>query len=160
MFPEVLEAFPPASFDAVCLFQILEHVADPMRLLQELTRLVRPGGILVVAVPDYCGPSGLFFADALTQLPPHHLSLWRASALRAGARRLGLKVRTLRREPLGDYLYDPYLPPILENRLGLWGRAQAPRLARFLRRAGIRTVPFLRGHSIYVVLQGTLRSTN
>ncbi len=39
--------------DAVLLMEVLEHVPDPLRLLQECARVLRPGGHLCVTVPQY-----------------------------------------------------------------------------------------------------------
>jgi SAM-dependent methyltransferase len=36
--------FPPESFDAVCLFQVLDHISDPVGLLEECLAVLRPGG--------------------------------------------------------------------------------------------------------------------
>jgi 2-polyprenyl-3-methyl-5-hydroxy-6-metoxy-1,4-benzoquinol methylase len=43
---------PDDSFDAVCSFQVLEHVEDPDAYLAEARRLLRPGGQLLLATPD------------------------------------------------------------------------------------------------------------
>jgi SAM-dependent methyltransferase len=43
---------PDASFDTVCSFQVLEHVADPDAYLAEAKRLLAPGGELLLATPD------------------------------------------------------------------------------------------------------------
>lgn len=44
---------PDASIDfAMCNF-VLEHVADPFALIDELIRLVRPGGTILLAVPSF-----------------------------------------------------------------------------------------------------------
>jgi SAM-dependent methyltransferase len=43
---------PDGSFDVVCSFQVLEHVADPDAYLAEARRLLRPGGVLLLATPD------------------------------------------------------------------------------------------------------------
>lgn len=39
-------------FDAVTCLDVIEHVLDPRRLLQELARLLRPRGILVLTTPN------------------------------------------------------------------------------------------------------------
>jgi 2-polyprenyl-3-methyl-5-hydroxy-6-metoxy-1,4-benzoquinol methylase len=43
---------PPASFDNITLFHVLEHVPEPMRLIHRCCQLLRPRGVLVVAVPN------------------------------------------------------------------------------------------------------------
>lgn len=44
------------SYDAVFCMEVLEHVVDPMPLLAEFARLLRPGGTLIVSVPIETGP--------------------------------------------------------------------------------------------------------
>jgi SAM-dependent methyltransferase len=41
------------SADAVCLFNVLQHLADPLRALGEARRLLRPGGIVAVRTNDH-----------------------------------------------------------------------------------------------------------
>jgi SAM-dependent methyltransferase len=41
--------YPDASIDAVVLPQILEHCPQPERMLDEASRVLRPGGVLVVS---------------------------------------------------------------------------------------------------------------
>ena len=36
--------FAPESFDAVCLFQVLDHISNPVDVLQECLAVLRPGG--------------------------------------------------------------------------------------------------------------------
>jgi 2-polyprenyl-6-hydroxyphenyl methylase/3-demethylubiquinone-9 3-methyltransferase len=38
--------FEPASFDAVCLMDFLEHVESPNTAIAEATRVIKPGGLL------------------------------------------------------------------------------------------------------------------
>jgi SAM-dependent methyltransferase len=44
------------GFDAVSLISVLEHLPDPLAALRELRRLVRPGGVLCLEVPDTLRP--------------------------------------------------------------------------------------------------------
>ena len=65
---------PAESFDAVTLWHVLEHVTDPGILLGEIHRLLRPGGVLLVSVPNFGSPearasgAGWFHLDV-----PRHL---------------------------------------------------------------------------------------
>lgn len=42
----------PRRFDYVILCHVLEHVPEPIRFLNEIGALLRPGGIALLAVPD------------------------------------------------------------------------------------------------------------
>ena len=44
--------FDDASFDAVVAGELLEHVRFPDRLLEEVRRVLRPGGVFVGSVPN------------------------------------------------------------------------------------------------------------
>jgi ubiquinone/menaquinone biosynthesis C-methylase UbiE len=45
--------FADASFDAARVERALQHVEDPARVLAEMARVVRPGGIIVASEPDW-----------------------------------------------------------------------------------------------------------
>lgn len=47
-----LEGIPPSSFDWVYSSHCLEHLPDPLRALHRWWEVLRPGGRLLVAVPD------------------------------------------------------------------------------------------------------------
>lgn len=67
--------FPDQSFDVVVMWHVLEHVSDPRPTLAEVSRILRPGGIFLVAVPNFGSPearltkAGWFHLDI-----PRHLS--------------------------------------------------------------------------------------
>ena len=52
-----LEKIGDATFDYLVAAHVLEHIDDPIRALKNWTRVVRPGGHIVIAVPDkrFCG---------------------------------------------------------------------------------------------------------
>lgn len=51
-----------ASFDAIICIEVFEHLPDPIKAVQEFSRLLRPGGSLILSAP-YC---------SLTHLAPFH----------------------------------------------------------------------------------------
>ncbi len=46
------EFTPTGEYDAVLCLHVLEHVADPLALLQRIHSWLRPGGVLVTVVPN------------------------------------------------------------------------------------------------------------
>lgn len=53
-------AFPSESFDVVTLWHVFEHLPEPRNELAEIQRILRPGGLLVIEVPN-CGSMGFRF---------------------------------------------------------------------------------------------------
>src|SRR4030081_1993512 len=45
--------FPDASFDVVMMNQVIEHVSDQRAVMREAARVVRRGGLIYVACPNY-----------------------------------------------------------------------------------------------------------
>jgi len=60
------------EFDAVCLFQVLEHVIDPRTFIQSCAACLRPGGYLLASTPNHGRASLQAFEQAM-DLPPHHM---------------------------------------------------------------------------------------
>ena len=58
------------SVDLAVLNQVLEHVADPGALLDELARLVRPGGLLTVETWDRSSPVARVLGSSWQQVSP------------------------------------------------------------------------------------------
>jgi SAM-dependent methyltransferase len=86
VFPGYAEALPDEirgrSFDVVSMTHVLEHCLDPLRALRNVAALVRPGGTLVVEVPNNAaviaqraGPAW-FYCDA-----GRHLNFFTAKSL-------------------------------------------------------------------------------
>jgi len=85
---------PPESFDVATIWHVLEHVPDPGAVLHKLHALLRPGGILVVAVPNEenfflrqrFGQAKTSPFDPLTFGGEIHLTHFRPSTLRSTLR--------------------------------------------------------------------------
>ncbi len=53
--------FGGQQFDLVVHWGVLEHFSDPAPLLKLSADLVRPGGSLLLSMPNMCGPCGYFW---------------------------------------------------------------------------------------------------
>jgi SAM-dependent methyltransferase len=97
--------FDAASFDVVILGAVLEHLYNPNETIKEISRILRPGGVLFVDVPN---ESGLYFkiGNAYQKLrgrqwsvnlaptfEPFHVFGFNAKSLRALLAKHGLRVR-------------------------------------------------------------------
>jgi SAM-dependent methyltransferase len=67
--------FPAEHFDAITLWHVLEHLADPRVLLAEARRILKPQGVLLVGVPNFGGWEARFCRDKWFHLDvPRHLT--------------------------------------------------------------------------------------
>lgn len=101
-------AFEPESVDAISLFDVLEHLLDPVRTLRACTRLLRPGGIVFLYVPNYDSASRLLMGkDAHFIWPTHHLNYYTPATIGHLMAREGLETVYLATEGLdvADYLW-------------------------------------------------------
>ena len=89
---EAAIALAGRRFDFVLAFHCLEHVADPVALLESMRHWAGPAGRVLFSVPF----SPMFFErrwfDPLNH-PPHHLTRWNARALARLAERCGTTAR-------------------------------------------------------------------
>lgn len=102
---ETLEAHAethPEAYDVAAAFHVIEHVADPLGHVRRMIRLLKPGGLLVLAAPLH--PSPLTEIPNLPlNMPPHHVTWWNPSALRALAEAAGLEVVEARSLPASPH---------------------------------------------------------
>ncbi len=93
----------PASYDVVTSFQVLEHIADVRSFVESNLKLLKPGGKMVVGVPN-SNPYifGFHLYDPLN-LPPHHMGLWHANALKGLAREFDLNVVKIGIQPMDEW---------------------------------------------------------
>jgi CMP-N,N'-diacetyllegionaminic acid synthase len=74
--------FAPGSFDAVGLFDVVEHLLDPGRTVKAAVDLLAPDGILFLYVPNYDSASRLLMgANAHFIWPTHHLNYYTPSTI-------------------------------------------------------------------------------
>jgi SAM-dependent methyltransferase len=84
---------PSPAFDCITLWHSLEHMADPFALLGQVSALLKPGGRVIVAVPDNGGWQARLFGRFWLHLDvPRHLWHFTGPALGEAFQKAGLEV--------------------------------------------------------------------
>lgn len=83
------EDFAPASFDLICCFMTLEHVADPRVIADAAMRLLRPGGAFVSVAHDYRSPINRLLGKRSPIIDIEHMQLFSRSSILSLYRRSG-----------------------------------------------------------------------
>ncbi len=122
--------FPDNSFDVITMSHVIEHVPDPLTLLYECKRILKPGGKLIVITPNIKSLGcSIFGKDWLHWDPPRHLFLFSPRSLRVYAEQAGFVVDKLRSSAKGALFMwwaskiirrDGKLPGGLPKNLSLW----------------------------------------
>jgi SAM-dependent methyltransferase len=104
--------YEDSSFGLVLLAGVLEHVYGPATLLREVHRLLQPGGVLYVDVPNersllhrcaratFLATGRNWTLSLSPTFPPYHVVGWSPGSLRAALERAGLEVLDIRGYPL------------------------------------------------------------
>jgi len=106
-------ALPEASYDLITMWHVLEHTEDPAGVLRQLARALRPGGTLVVEVPNVeatCQAPGSTFHEA-------HLYDFNLATLLAMGTAAGLSGRTGQLSADGGNLMVLFAAPVVADSL-------------------------------------------
>jgi 2-polyprenyl-3-methyl-5-hydroxy-6-metoxy-1,4-benzoquinol methylase len=127
-----------ATYDVITLWDTLEHVVDPPGMLRELSRLLVPGGWVVVLSPHCLGLSARVRRGAWWVFgPADHIVMFSGAALQQAMVRAGLRPMVVHTRQL-----SPPFPPEATDGTGalmsLWRWADRnPRVQRLLTRRSL-----------------------
>jgi SAM-dependent methyltransferase len=99
-------AFPDGTFDAASALDVIEHIADDRAALRELRRVLRPGGVLLVAVPAFT------FLWGKQDEVSHHFRRYTARTLRRALEDAGFAIERT------TYFNTLLFPAVAAVRLG------------------------------------------
>jgi SAM-dependent methyltransferase len=85
----------PERFDAVVLFEVLEHVDEPIEHLREARRVLRNGGALLVTTPNFGSLSRRLLGEAWRVVDPEHVTLFTTRGLCRILERAGFDARAI-----------------------------------------------------------------
>jgi len=115
--------FPATSFDAVAMWDVIEHVPNPLSLMREVARVLRRGGLVALSTGDVESLLARLSGSRwhLYNLP-QHLSFFSPTTIARLLEVAGLRVRKLRHDGAMytlDYITHR-LNTVHPNRLTSW----------------------------------------
>ena len=122
-----------SGFDLVTAFHVVEHLTDPLAILQSLAKKLCPSGRIVIEVPSSEDALlTLYDCDAFQHFTywSQHLFLFNANTLEMLARKAGLKVvaiQHVQRYPLSNHLH--WLSKGKPGGHKYWGFLDSPEMA-------------------------------
>ena len=95
-----------ARFDLIVLFQVLEHIGEPVALLRDCARQLAPGGLLIANVPNFSSWQSRFAGSKWMHLDvPRHLVHYTPKTMTETLKSAGLTLSALSFTSLE---HDPY----------------------------------------------------
>jgi 2-polyprenyl-3-methyl-5-hydroxy-6-metoxy-1,4-benzoquinol methylase len=121
--------YPDGFFDVIHLSMVLEHLHDPAAGIARIARMLRPGGQLILSVPDISGVEARLFREkSYTLQVPQHLHHFTPASIDRLLRQAGFRVeRILHQQTKSDFIKSA---AYLEE--GDWRRLLAVPPARWL----------------------------
>ena len=96
--------FPNASFDIIVSSECIEHTLDPKQALREMHRVLKPGGILLITVPNWIWKISVTVANLLKLRPYEGFENWLGwRELRRELTSMNFQVTSM----LGFHLFPP-----------------------------------------------------
>lgn len=91
--PDALSSMASARFDAITLWHVLEHVHDLHGYIENSKKLLKPGGKIIIAVPNYTSHDAAIYKNYWAAYDvPRHLYHFSPAAMRQLLDKHGLRI--------------------------------------------------------------------
>jgi SAM-dependent methyltransferase len=103
--PENISSLPSESFDAITLWHVLEHFQDPFNYAAEIFRMLKPGGVCLIAMPNCSSFDASHYKEFWAAYDvPRHLWHFSPDTFKLFAKKSRFSISSLRTLPL-DVFY-------------------------------------------------------
>lgn len=116
--PENIKILPDKSIDCITLWHVLEHIQDPNKYFREIKRLLKPGGIVIVALPNINSFDAEYYREHWAALDvPRHLWHFNPSTFKIFAEKNGFRTAEIYNLPLDVFYISILSERIKDSRL-------------------------------------------
>ncbi len=101
--------FSKESFSVITLFDVLEHLSDPIETLRNIWSLLKPGGLVYIYVPNWNSAARLLSGqNAHFIWPTHHLTYFTPSTISKAFKVAGFEIELVETQGLDivDWLWQ------------------------------------------------------
>lgn len=110
--PDHLWALPADSIDVITLWHVLEHVHRLHDYMRQLKTLLKPGGLLFIAVPNYTSADAAIYGEHWAAYDvPRHLYHFSPKAMQQLVRQHGMRIQNM--QPMW---FDSFYVSMLSNK--------------------------------------------
>jgi SAM-dependent methyltransferase len=103
--PNSITSYETNSFDCITLWHVLEHFHDPFKYISEIYRLLKPGAVCVVALPNSSSYDAIYYKQFWAAWDvPRHLWHFQPSTFRILSEKSGFNLENIKILPL-DVFY-------------------------------------------------------
>jgi|688.fasta_scaffold241101_2 2-polyprenyl-3-methyl-5-hydroxy-6-metoxy-1,4-benzoquinol methylase len=102
-------SFTPGSFSAITMFDVLEHIPEPLDTLRKIHALLEENGLVYIYVPNWNSASRLLMGKAAHFIwPTHHLTYFTPLTLSRALSSVGFKIEKIETQGLDvvDWLWQ------------------------------------------------------
>jgi glycosyltransferase involved in cell wall biosynthesis len=75
------DIFNRKKFDVITMFDVLEHLEEPRPFLKELSKYLKPGGVIIMTIPMIDSPGAAILGKHWHALLPSHINYFTKSSL-------------------------------------------------------------------------------
>ncbi|HEX8400913.1 MAG TPA: class I SAM-dependent methyltransferase [Allosphingosinicella sp.] len=101
LFPETAEK---ASFDIAIFTEIIEHINNPIPVLQTICDLLRPGGCIYITTPNFASIERRVIGPSWGMLTwPEHITYWTPRHIQHALRKTGFRKASIRTQNISPY---------------------------------------------------------
>jgi 2-polyprenyl-3-methyl-5-hydroxy-6-metoxy-1,4-benzoquinol methylase len=110
------------SIDAICAFQVLEHVSNVDDFISSCLRCLKKNGVLIIAVPnnnaiyfkqktllEYYSSQNNYRLHCTTSAlnsPPHHMGIWKRQSLEKLTKKYPIRIKSINYQPLDEFRFS------------------------------------------------------